>query len=137
MISESASYTFNSKEISERISIDLIYALGAQPFGSNYLAPHTNTILHDSVFTEARDRSNANFLWFIKFERSFQEAEQELQPHEFINKSGIDQTINHKNKTEDTSNETNANERPESSGENVIHIAFGADSHQTIEGVSS
>ena len=33
----------------------------------------------DPIFTDVRDRSNANFLWFIKFERSFKETEQELQ----------------------------------------------------------
>jgi len=49
------------------------------PFGKNYLAEHAVTIMDDAIFTEVRDRSNANFLWFIKFERSFRETEQELQ----------------------------------------------------------
>lgn len=38
--------------------------------------PHI--ILKDPLFTDVRDRSNANFLWFIKFELSFKEAEKEL-----------------------------------------------------------
>ena len=35
-----------------------------------------------------RDRANANFLWFIKFERSFRETEQELQNSK-AQKSGV------------------------------------------------
>jgi hypothetical protein len=34
------------------------------------------------VFSEVRDRSNANFLWFVKFESAFSQAEQELQSGE-------------------------------------------------------
>ena len=55
------------------VSRDLICALGSVPFGKNYLAGHAATIISDAVFTEVRDRANANFLWFIKFERSFRE----------------------------------------------------------------
>ena len=57
----------------------IISALGCMPFGKNYLAEHAMTIMDDAIFTEVRDRSNANFLWFIKFERTFRETEQELQ----------------------------------------------------------
>lgn len=57
----------------------LIAALGEMPFGKNYLANHAFTIMEDAIFTDMRDRSNANFLWFIKFERSFRETEQHLQ----------------------------------------------------------
>ena len=35
--------------------------------------------MDDAIFNEVRDRSNANFLWFVKFERSFRETEQHLQ----------------------------------------------------------
>lgn len=66
---------------------DFLYALGAQPFGKNYLAAYADIILEDPLFMEVRDRSNANFLWFVKFERSFREAEQELQSGEFIHSS--------------------------------------------------
>lgn len=46
----------------------------------NYLVKYVNTIMSDPIFTDIRDRSNANFLWFIKFERSFREKEEELKP---------------------------------------------------------
>lgn len=61
--------------MSRLVGVDLIARIGAQPYGKNYLAPYTQLIMSDTVFTEVRDRSNANFLWFIKFERAVTEAE--------------------------------------------------------------
>jgi len=56
--------------------------IGEVPGGANYLAKHASTILSDRTFTGVRDRSNANFLWFIKFEKSFREegGSARLQP---------------------------------------------------------
>lgn len=79
MLSDHHGYVFNSEQSSKNITADLLMALGKMPFGKNYLAPFVQTILGDPLFSEVRDRSNANFLWFIKFERSFRDAEQELQ----------------------------------------------------------
>lgn len=79
MLADYKGYVFDKEEAQKAITPALISALGEMPFGKNYLAAHTNTILTDPVFTEVRDRSNANFLWFIKFERSFRETERELQ----------------------------------------------------------
>ncbi len=79
MLADYKGYVFENTEASKSITAELIAALGSVPFGKNYLAIHANTIMTDPVFTEVRDRSNANFLWFIKFERSFKETEQELQ----------------------------------------------------------
>lgn len=79
MLTDYQGYVFDSEQASRNITADLIVALGSMPFGKNYLAQHVQTILNDPLFTEVRDRSNANFLWFIKFERSFRESEQELQ----------------------------------------------------------
>lgn len=82
MLADHQGYVFHDTEASRQISIELISALGAQPYGKNYLAQHAKAIIEDPVFTEVRDRSNANFLWFIKFERSFNETEQALQSAE-------------------------------------------------------
>lgn len=79
MLSDYNGYIFDNEQSSRNVSADLIAALGSQPFGKNYLAQHVQTIMGDPIFTEVRDRSNANFLWFIKFEKCFKEAEQELQ----------------------------------------------------------
>jgi len=57
-------------------------ALGEQTLGRNYLSDMAGMIMTDPVFSDVRDRSNANFLWFVKFERSFKDAEQELQGEE-------------------------------------------------------
>jgi hypothetical protein len=89
MLADHQGYVFASEEASRTVSIELITALGEQPFGKNYLAPYAAMILEDPVFTEVRDRSNANFLWFIKFERSFRETEQALQSADGLKASDI------------------------------------------------
>lgn len=77
MLADYQGYVFSDNvEASRLIAFDLMTALGKMPFGQNYLATTVNQIMNDPIFTEVRDRSNANFLWFIKFERSFTEAEQ-------------------------------------------------------------
>ncbi|MFH1158069.1 MAG: DUF6782 family putative metallopeptidase [Pseudomonadota bacterium] len=56
----------------------LFKKLGELPFGRNYLALCGKRLPTDMCYSTIEDRSNANFLWFIKFERSFQEKELEL-----------------------------------------------------------
>lgn len=82
MLADHQGYVFSDTDASRSVSIELIGALGEQPFGKNYLAPYAKMIIEDPIFTEVRDRSNANFLWFIKFERSFRETEHALQSGE-------------------------------------------------------
>lgn len=79
MLVDAQGYVFQSSDVMRSVTAELIGALGTMPFGKNYLAHHAMTILDDPIFNEVRDRSNANFLWFIKFERSFRESEHELQ----------------------------------------------------------
>jgi hypothetical protein len=88
MLSDYQGYVFGSEQASRPVTIDLIMALGSVPYGKNYLAPYISTIVKEALFTEVRDRSNANFLWFIKFERSFREAEQELQKGNVVTDRG-------------------------------------------------
>ncbi len=80
MLADDQGYIFG-KDMNSGISItqELISALGCVPYGKNYLSQYAHIIISDPIFTEVRDRANANFLWFIKFERSFRETEQELQ----------------------------------------------------------
>lgn len=89
MLADYEGLVFNMDEISKSVSMELITALGSAPFGKNYLAPYAQLIMSDPIFTDVRDRSNANFLWFIKFEKSFRETEQELQSEESNLKPGI------------------------------------------------
>lgn len=121
---------------SEFVTSELILALGELPYGKNYLAPYVQMILHDPVFTEVRDRSNANFLWFIKFEKSFRETEQELQSTEVIHSVESDASKSYKKDsryellaTVETETEINCPEnhsRPQSAeyADNVIAIDF-------------
>lgn len=82
MLSDHQGYVFDGNDESGAVTAELIAALGSMPFGKNYLAMHAMTIMSDPIFTDVRDRSNANFLWFIKFERSFRETERGLQNEE-------------------------------------------------------
>ncbi|MDB2683189.1 hypothetical protein N9Z27_02960 [Alphaproteobacteria bacterium] len=82
MLADQGGHTFNIDAQAQNITPTLIAALGEMPFGKNYLAQYVYTIMEDSIFCEVRDRSNANFLWFIKFERSFRETERDLQPND-------------------------------------------------------
>lgn len=57
---------------------ELLRRLGEMPHGSNYLALRNRKSPADVSYAAVEDRSNANFLWFIKFERSFQEKELQM-----------------------------------------------------------
>lgn len=101
MLADYNGYIFGSGSSSQNITAELISGLGEMPFGKNYLSTHAVTIMEDPIFAEVRDRSNANFLWFIKFERTFKETEQYLQiesdlsthdiRHELLNQNSQDQ----------------------------------------------
>lgn len=79
MLADYSGIVFGGEPVAHTVAAQVIGALGTVPFGKNYLEPHARMIMTDPIFTEVRDRANANFLWFIKFEKSFREAEQELQ----------------------------------------------------------
>lgn len=59
-------------------SLDLFRKLGQLPSGANYLTLKGAPAPDDARYTAVEDRSNANFLWFIKFERSFHEKEAQM-----------------------------------------------------------
>lgn len=79
MLADYQGYVFSDNvDASRAVAFDMMTALGKMPFGHNYIAASVTQIMNDPIFTDVRDRSNANFLWFIKFERSFTEAETDL-----------------------------------------------------------
>jgi hypothetical protein len=89
MLAEYQGYVFaDNPEASRSITHDLLRVLGQMPFGANYLVAHVNQMMADPVFTDVRDRSNANFLWFIKFERAFKDAETNIEQKN-SSKSGV------------------------------------------------
>ena len=79
MLSDYSGMMFDNEDMSQLIVIDLVKALGEMPFGKNYLAQQIPNLISDPIFTEVRDRSSANFLWFIKFEKTFSQMERDLQ----------------------------------------------------------
>lgn len=141
MLADHQGYVFTHEQASRNVSIDLITKLGEQPFGKNYLAPYAQMIISDPIFTEVRDRSNANFLWFIKFERSFRETEQALQSEEGINETGSpasshpnagkadngkDSIIIQLNRGSGSNNRTERGQLDDGEQRtNVIHVRFG------------
>ena len=64
---------------SRLVAMDMIASLGRRPNGVNYLSSIVTQIMSDALYGEIRDRSNANFLWFITFERRMDQAEKDMQ----------------------------------------------------------
>ena len=79
LLSDYTGHQFEDEDMSQLVVVDLVKALGEMPYGKNYLAGHIPNLLIDPIFNEVRERSTANFLWFIKFEKTFSEVEQSLQ----------------------------------------------------------
>ncbi|MCB1538316.1 MAG: hypothetical protein H6865_03115 [Rhodospirillales bacterium] len=75
MLADHHGLVFENPSVSRMVTGDVIARTGDMPLGKNYLTGLVEMVLADPLFTEVRDRSNANFLWFIKFERSFRAAE--------------------------------------------------------------
>lgn len=109
---------YNKETIIDDVAsiIMVIETLGRMPIGKNYLSSFTQILLNDTIFTEVRDRENANFLWFIKFERSFNEVEQQLQNSD--QQSASDIKSGHS--LEDTDH---APHRPDNTG-TVVYLPF-------------
>ena len=128
MLNDQHQYIFDAKQSDEQALISFIHKLGEQPYGKNYLAAYAHMILGDPIFTEVRDRANANFLWFIKFERSFNQAEQELSEMEQPLQSSDPKSVSgikselfdiHRDQIEDT------NGHAQQQNGNIIRVAFG------------
>lgn len=77
MLLEETGY-IKSRDSRKKLGMDLFKRLGEMPKGKNYLSMNAKMVPTDSAYAAVEDRSNANFLWFIKFERSFQEKELQL-----------------------------------------------------------
>ena len=78
MLADHGGFIFNSEDTSHLVSLDVVMRLGDMPFGANYLRGVAAAVSSDPLYSEIRDRSVANFLWFIKFESAFRDKEEEL-----------------------------------------------------------
>lgn len=88
MLGQQGDLCFETPETSRHVAADIVARMGLRPQGKNYLTPLVPQIMTDGLFTEVRDRSNANFLWFITFEKNFKETEQHLQEGRMSSKAG-------------------------------------------------
>lgn len=121
MLADHSGYILENEQSSQSITVELIAALGEMPFGKNYLSKYAHIIINDPIFTEIRDRSSANFLWFIKFERSFKQAEQELQSESNLSTHGARHDL-YNTKSQDRKNDI-------STGSNVIQLFEQSPAH--------
>ncbi len=71
-------YAVEKSEDSKELDGQLLYGFANMPHGKNYMALSGYKAPTDREYSVVEDRSNANFLWFIKFERSFQAREREM-----------------------------------------------------------
>jgi hypothetical protein len=127
MLAENNNFIFDNGDTSYQKLTKLIMALGEQPYGKNYLARFTDLIINDPLFTDVRDRSNANFLWFVKFERAYNEAEQDLQNGVVTTLPGIEPTQRHKDTIDDQQEQTFRENifAEQNTANNVIAVDFG------------
>ncbi len=69
------SETLPEQTASANRTVEALRAIGDRGLGRNYLIENLSNIMQDGFYADVRDRSNANFLWFVKFERSYRAAE--------------------------------------------------------------
>lgn len=77
MLLDEAGYISSDSRLKKIDQISFM-RLGDQPQGGNYLSLAGFKSPIDRDYCVVEDRSNANFLWFVKFERSFQEKERQM-----------------------------------------------------------
>lgn len=117
MLADYQGHMFDVDDQNDKESLTPVFVarFGELPSGNNYLSGHVDTIMSDPVFTDVRDRANANFLWFIKFERSFREAEQDLQNSSVSSSGGV--------RRSDLSNDTDQDHDYASSSADIIALS--------------
>lgn len=99
MMGKHTDIQINHEDTSRTVALDVISAMGRRPQGDNYLSSIAVQIMNDGLFNDVRDRSNANFLWFITFERRMSEMEQELQRDDTQEKENVISMPNHTTKS--------------------------------------
>ena len=98
MLADYQGYVFDCEAENTKKSVthDLIVQIGSLPYGKNYLSSYIEAVMGDPSFRDVRDRANANFLWFIKFEQSFRETEQKLQSDPVSITEGVRSSVSQK-----------------------------------------
>lgn len=71
MLADELGYVFGGKGPAMEITPEWLIEMGEMPFSQNYMVIPGLGLPIDNRYSAIKDRANANFLWFIKFERSF------------------------------------------------------------------
>lgn len=82
MLLDEKGYVFGEGREERILRSAFLVGFGAMPLGGNYFMVEGARRPDDPDYAVVEDRSNANFLWFVKFERSFLDKERELAENE-------------------------------------------------------
>ena len=78
MLLEDSGASEKGRNTVKRLTDQMMARMADMPGGRNYLTISGHRSPMHAEYMEVEDRSNANFLWFVKFERNFQEHEEQL-----------------------------------------------------------
>lgn len=78
MLLDETVYALETEQTKRAVDDSLLIQMADMPCGQNYLSLSGHKQPTHEDYAAVDDRSNANFLWFIKFERSFQEKERQM-----------------------------------------------------------
>ncbi len=78
MLLDDTSYADPREARMQYLTDHMLLQIGHTPYGSNYMSVKGQKSPMHEEYSEVLDRSNANFLWFVKFERNFQQKENEM-----------------------------------------------------------
>lgn len=82
MLLDEKGYVFGEEREERFLRRAFLVGFGAMPLGGNYFMIEGARAPDDPDYAVVEDRSNGNFLWFVKFERSFLDKERELAENE-------------------------------------------------------
>lgn len=87
MLLEDTRYVEQRMDQIQPLTDQMLIRMGDMPAGQNYMGLKGHRAPTHPEYMDVEDRSNANFLWFVKFERNFQEKETEMMMEESLSMS--------------------------------------------------
>ncbi|MGM0422365.1 MAG: DUF6782 family putative metallopeptidase [Pseudomonadota bacterium] len=78
MLLEDTRYMEQRSDTLVDLTDQMLCQIADLPDGRNYMSLKGHRSPMHEDYTDVEDRSNANFLWFVKFERNFQQKEQDM-----------------------------------------------------------
>lgn len=84
MLLEDTRYAEQRRDQITPLTEQMLFNMASVPGGKNYMSLKGHRAPMHAEYMDVEDRSNANFLWFVKFERNFQEKETEMMMEESL-----------------------------------------------------